>query len=200
MPRVAEATTKPSQEVAVSHPIRIALALSIALVQTLAIGGALVGCSSGPEIKQDKYAKLSDRRTFEYGMPAVWGGIENVFKGHAIKERDPDDVSEKELETLKERELETDWSYTQSRDKYYEYKVNGSPRRKNLQMRIRYEVTAKAVLGGVDVAVKTTEELEKLKPDGTPDGYSKVSNVDSSRPAEILEKINLAILAAQPDR
>jgi len=184
----------------VSPSFKTAFAFSITLVQTLAVSGALVACSSSPQIKQDKYAKLSDHRTFEYGMPYVWGGIENVFKGYAIKERDPDDVTEKELESLKERKLETDWSYTQSRDKYYEYKVNGSPRRKNLQMRIRYEIVAKAVLGGVDVSVKTTEELEKLKKDGTSDGYSKVSEVDSSRPAEILEKINLAILSAVPDR
>lgn len=160
----------------------------------------LLACSSGPVIKQEAYAKLNDHRTFEFDFPAVWGGIENVFKEHVIKERSPDKVTDKELESLKERKLSTDWSYTQSRDKYQEYKVNGTPRKRYLQMRVKVEVTARAVLGGTDVSIATTEEVEKLKPDGSSDGYTQVKNVDPSRPSEILDKINLAILSAQPDK
>ncbi len=170
------------------------------LLASLLASILLGSCSSSPPIKQEAYAKLSDHRTFELDFPAVWGGIENVFKEHVVKERDPEKVTDRELQNMKERKLKTDWAYTQSRDKYQEYKVNNTPRKRYLQLRVKYEVVAKAVLGGADVQILTTEEIEKLKPDGSSDGYSKVKNVDPSRPSEILEKINLAILSAQPDK
>ncbi len=166
--------------------IQIAFALSLGIL-------AVVGCSSGPEVKQQKYAKLPDERTFEYEFPTVWSGVEQTFKNFPILKRDPDEVSELELEKLSKRKIETDFIYTNSRDKYQEYKVNGLPKKKYLQSRIKYLLTAQNTLGGVHVTIRTTEEIEKLKPNGESDGYSKVDQIDTSRPAELLDKIQNSI-------
>jgi hypothetical protein len=153
----------------------------------------LIACSSGPQVKQQAYAKLPDSRVFEYEFPTVWSGIEETFKNFPIVKRDPKEVGELEMEKLTERTIETDFIYTNSRDKYQEYKINGIPKKKYLQSRVKYTLTAKNVLGGVSVAIRTTEEIEKLKPDGSSAGYSKVKEVDTSRPAELLDKIQNAI-------
>ena len=166
-----------------------------ALALVFGLWGA--GCSSGPAVKTQAYAQLKSERTFEHEFPVVWHGIESAFRKSKVVDRDPEEVNEVELKQLSKRTLETDWTYTQSRDKYVEYKVNGTPRRKQLQMRVKYEILAKRVIGGTDVVVKATEEVEKLKEDGSPDGYEEMEP-DTSRTAEILDKINLAIMAAAP--
>lgn len=155
------------------------------------------GCASSPQVKTQAYAGLKNTRTFEHEFPVVWKGIESALKNYRITERDPTEVDTLEMAKLKERNLETDWVYSQSRDKYQEYQVNGSPRKKYLQARYKYKVQAKRVMGGTEVVVKTEEEIEKLKSDGASDGFSGV-DADSSRANEILEKINNAILAAAP--
>jgi uncharacterized lipoprotein len=160
--------------------------LSIALVS---------GCSSSPAVKTEAYAKLSNTRTFEYELPVVWKGIEASLHEFKIDNRDPEDVDPSEMRKLTKRSLETDWIFGQSRDKYVEYKVNGSPRKKYLQMRFKYQIRAESGIGGTTVVVRTFEQIEKLKADGTPDGYSTVDS-DPSRPSELLEKINNAILSS----
>lgn len=166
----------------------IGAVLSLALVS---------GCSSGPEVKTQAYAPLKNERTFESEFPIVWHGIESALKNAKIVDRDPEEVDAVELRQLSRRSLETDWIYTQSRDKYVEYKVNGTPRRKQLQMRVKYAIVAKRVIGGTDVSIRATEEIERLKEDGSADGYEEMEP-DPSRAAELLDKINLAILSAAP--
>ena len=165
------------------------------LVSVIALGA---GCASSRPVKEQAYAKLSDHRTFEYEFPAVWKGIESAFREYKVSDRNPDQVDDLEIKKLKKRTLETDWIYAQSRDKYIEYKVNGSPRKKYLQTRIKYSVKAESQIGGTDVSVKTDEQIEKLKEDGSPAGYDSVDHVDSSRANEVLDKINQAILSAAP--
>lgn len=160
------------------------------------LSGSLMGCSSSPSVKQQGYAKLKNERTFENEFHVVWKGIEESFRKYKIVDRDPSDVDPTELRRLTQRTLDTDWIYGQSRDKYQEYQVNGTPRKVYLQTRIKYQVIAKRVMGGVNVAVKTEEEVEKLKNDGTPEGYSSVKEVDSSRANEVLDKIQQALLSA----
>lgn len=158
----------------------------------------LQGCASGPAVKKLSYAQLKNQRTFEYEFPAVWNAIESVLRNHRVAERDPDEVDASELRELPERTLETDWIYSQSRDKYHEYRINGAPRKKPLQMRFKHRITAKRVLGGTEVIVSTTEEIERLDGSGNPLGYEATEMPDPARSNEILEKINLSLLSAPP--
>lgn len=155
-------------------------------------------CSSAPPVKTEAYANLPNHRTFEYDFPAVWKGIEATFQNTKITERKPKEVNDLEMRSITRRTLQTDWSYGQSRDKYQEYQVNGTPRKVWLQERTRYDVDARRVMGGVDVTVVAEEEIESLKTDGTSAGFHSVDNPDTSRANEILNKINAAILAAPP--
>jgi hypothetical protein len=157
----------------------------------------LASCASAPEVKSQKYAALRGDRVFEAEFPAVWKGVEKAVSGYKVTERDPEEVDALEMKKLTERSLETDWIYGQSRDKYQEYEVNGSPRKKYLQVRHRYRIVARSVMGGTRVEVAASEEIERLRADGTPDGYAG-TEPDSSRANELLEKINLAILSAAP--
>ncbi len=154
------------------------------------------GCSSTPPVKQQNYGQLNHQRTYEYSFSEVWKGIEEALRNYKITDRNPSEVSSLEMKSLTERSLETDWIYTQSRDKYQEYTVNGSPRKIYLQTRYKYFVVSKNGLGGPTVTVKTEEEVERLNSDGTSAGFTQVSNQDPSRPNELLDKIKLAILSA----
>jgi hypothetical protein len=143
-------------------------------------------CSSIP-VKSQAYAKLSNSKTFEYEFPVVWKGIESALREYKLVEKDEEDGK-----------IETDWILGQSRDKYQEYKINQSPRKKYLQVRFRYFIKAQKKLGGVEVGIRTEEEVEKLNSDGTSAGYSSTDQVDSSRANEVLAKIENSILAALP--
>jgi hypothetical protein len=155
-----------------------------------------LSCSSGPKVKQQAYATLPAHRVFEFEFPVVWNGIEIALKNQKIIVQDPKDVSTLELKKLTKRSLETDWIYSQSQDKYQEYKINDSPRKKALQVRYRYFLKAKSVLGGTEVVIQTEEEIERLNSDGTSAGYSETDAEDSSLSSGLLDKIQFAILAA----
>jgi hypothetical protein len=155
-------------------------------------------CSSTPPVKAEAYAKLQNHRTFEAEFPAVWKAIEEVFRNFKVTDRDPSEVTPLEMKKLDHRTLKTEWSYGKSRDKYQEYKVNGFPRKVFLQERVRYRVDARKVMGGVEVRVDTEEEIERLKADGSSDGFSQADTADTSRADEILNKIGGQILAAPP--
>ena len=164
----------------------------------LAAQPLFTACSSGPEVKRQKYAVLRDERTFEYEFPFVWRAIEKAMDGYKIDERDPEDVTPVELKNLTERSIKTDWIYGKSRDKYIEYTVNDFPRKKYLQTRIRFTVRAESVIGGTKVLVESLEEIERLGPDGTSAGYEQSGVIDSSRANEILEAVRMALLRADP--
>ncbi|MCM2323210.1 MAG: hypothetical protein NDJ90_08100 [Oligoflexia bacterium] len=153
---------------------------------------ALPSCASGPDVKKQGYAALNSRRSYEYELPVVWKGIEKALSSYKIESRD--------AEGAIEREIETDWMIGQSRDKYHEYRVNGSPRKKYLQTRFKFKVTAERRIGSTEVAVQLLEEIERLKADGTSDGYETTdsASVDSSRSSELLDKIQFSILSAAP--
>lgn len=167
--------------------------VSVLIVLSAAIA---TGCSSTRDVKTQAYAKLKSERTFEYDFPVVWKGIESALKNHRIKDRDPEEVGVLEMKKLKERSLETDWIYSQSRDKYVEYTVNGFKRKKYLQIRYRVKLKAERVMGGTQVVVDIDEEIEKLKEDGSSAGFTRAPDPDSSRSNEILNQIEQAILAA----
>lgn len=173
-----------------TRPASVWFALSLSL--------ASVACSSGPPIKSQAYAKLNERRTYEYEIPVVMRGIEKALSGLKVVRRDPEEVTDLEARKLTSRRYETDWIYGQSRDKYVEYTVNDSPRRKLLQTRYKFTIEALSRIGGTDVSVRLTEEIERLKEDGTPADYVNSDEPDTSRVAEMLEKIQLGILMAPP--
>ena len=139
-------------------------------------------------MKSQAYAKLSNSRFYEYEYSVVWKGVESALNEYKMLEKDAD-----------EGKLETDWILGQSRNKYQEYKVNGSPRKKYLQTRFKYFLNTNKKMGGVEVVVKTEEEIEKLNTDGSPAGYTSQGEPDSSRANEILSKIENAILSALPE-
>ncbi len=169
------------------------------LVPALALSALLAGCATpAMPVQRQEYAELKDSRTFEHEFPTVWKGIERVFAKHKVTERDPAKVTEMELRSLSARTLRTDWIVGQSRDKYVEFKVNDSPRRKQLQMRFRYTVEAKRSLGGADVRVRMDEEIERVRPDGSPAGWDRAERIDTSRVNEVLDQIQQAILSAAP--
>lgn len=170
------------------------------LIRSLAVLTVLAAsaCSSAPPVKEQAYAKLGDTRTFEYDFPTTWRAIEAALSNFKVTSRDPEDVTPLDLKKLTRRKLDTDWLYGQSRDKYIEFKVNDLPRKQYLQTRVRYTVIASSVLGGTEVHVKTNEEIERLKPDGTSAGYEAEKDIDTSRPAEILDRISQALLSAAP--
>jgi hypothetical protein len=153
-------------------------------------------CSSAPEVKQEDYAKLKDARMFEYEFPVVWHAIEDALHGYVVTNRDPNKVGIVEMKKIRQRTIDTDWVYSRSTEKYIEYKVNDSPRKIYLQTRTRYHLTARTVLGGVEVAVDPQEEIEKLKEDGSSQGFVSADAPDRTLASTMLDKINQAILAA----
>ncbi len=163
-----------------------------------ALAASFSGCASGPEVKQQAYAKLSNQRTFEYEFPAVWRGIEETLRNYRVIDRNPKDVDANEMRRLRHRTLETDWIFSKSNDKYIEYKVNDLPRKIYLQTRLKYKIDAQSVIGGVLVTVKTEEEVERLKADGSPDGWDSVDDKDTARASDLLDRFHMAILSAPP--
>jgi hypothetical protein len=164
-------------------------------VLLMILGG---GCSSEPTVKQQAYAKLNNEHTFEYEFPDVWKAVEDSFHNFKVADRDPSDVDPIEMKNLTKRRLETDWILGQSRDKYVEYQINGSPRKQYLQTRVKYTVLVDRVIGGTHVLVKTNEEIERLNKDGTSAGWDSTGNVDPSRASEVLDKITHSLNARIP--
>lgn len=156
------------------------------------------GCSSFPPVQKQRYADLRSSKAFDFDLPVVWKGIERTFENYRVAERDPAKVDILEMKKIPKRTLETDWVYSQSRDKFVEYRMNDLPQRKYLQVRLKYRVLAERTLGGTQVVVHLDEEVEDLRVDGTSKGFSATEQPDSSRSNEILEKIQSSILAAQP--
>ncbi len=150
---------------------------------SLFLMGWMAACSGSLPVKQEAYAKLSDHKTFEYDPPVVWKAIKTTLQEYKITGQD--DTS-----------LLTDWIYSQSRDKYVEYKVDGFPRKKSLMTRFRYRVEARKAMGGTDVTVHTEEQIERLKDDGSSAGFESMEDPDPSRAHDLIEKINEALLAA----
>lgn len=172
--------------------------LCIVLTTLSLAAPALISCSSAQKVGRQEYAALKSDRTFEHEFPVVWAGIENALKNIKVVERDPAEVDPIEMKRISERELETDWIYSRSRDKFHEYKVNGFPKKQYLQIRYKYDIEAKRVMGGTHVTVKMTEEIERLKEDGSSAGFDETDQPDTSRTHELLEKIQLGILSAAP--
>jgi hypothetical protein len=166
------------------------------LVIAAVLGTGLVGCSHAVPVQHQAYAAVRSSRTFESDFPVVWKAVETVLGKYKVLERDPADVDALQMKKLHERSAKTDWSYGESRDKYVEYQVNGTPRRKNLMTRYRFEVIASRVMGGTDVRIKMDEEIERLKPNGDSAGWDSVDRPDTSRQGELLDRIHMAILSA----
>ncbi len=165
----------------------------LSLMFTLALG-----CSSSPAIKKQAYAKLNNQKTYEYEFLSVWKALEETLRNFKIIKKDPDELNSVEIQKITYGTLETDWIYTQSRDKYQEYLINGSPRKIYLQSRLKYQIELQKGLGGVTVTVNPQEEIERLNSDGTSAGYEKTQAPDSLRAHDLLEKLTTAILAGPP--
>ena len=72
--------------------------------------------------------------------------------------------------------LMTGWVYAPaSKDKYVRYDFNGSPRRKNLQVRRVYQYTVTPGLSGSQVLMNIKEEIEEVNlKTGEHEGWKKV--------------------------
>lgn len=144
------------------------------------------GCSSAPDVKQQKYAKLRSEKTFEYELKTVWKATEAALKNHKIVEKDEEDGM-----------IRTDWVFTRSKDKYIEFKVNDFPRKQYLQTRLRYQFRLEKVLGGTRVSVEADEEIERLDSKGQPLGYESIDEADrdTGRLNQWLDQIQNSILS-----
>jgi hypothetical protein len=171
---------------------------SVFFVLLLTLASGLSACSSGLEVKEQAYAKLKDNRVYEYEFPVVWKAIESAFRNYKITDRDPADADPVALRKMRKRTLETDWVQTQSHDKYVEFKVNDIPQKRYLWTRVKFKVIAERALGGTQVTIRTQEQVEHLNADGSSAGYESVDEIDSSRPNEMLDRIQNAILSAAP--
>jgi len=168
--------------------------LAISIVTTLLTAGLFGGCASSLPYKTQEYAAQRSERTFEYEMPVVYRAIEKALEKQNVQKRSPKKVTNSELNQLSEAEWVTDWIYSQSRDKYVEYTIDSIPRRKPLQVRLKQTIVARRNIAGVQISVRTEEELERINANGSPNGYEEVTP-DSSRAAELLDRIQLAILS-----
>jgi uncharacterized lipoprotein len=142
------------------------------------------GCSS-PDYKTQGYAKLSNTKEFEEEYPVVWKGVVAALSEYKIEKKD----QEKGV-------VETDWIYSTSNDKYFEYQVNGFPRKKYLQTRYKFNVKIDKLLGRVKVTVSPEEEVESLKSDGSFDDWKSAGEFDTARANEVIQKIEMKILSA----
>lgn len=167
---------------------RPSLGAALLVIMTLV---SVSGCSSSPEVKKQAYATLSSERVFETEFKPLWKSVLETFRQYKIDKKDVNEGRD-----IQRGMLRTDWVLSESRDKYIEYKVNASPRKKYLQVRHRYEIKAQSTLGGVHVHVGLREEIERLDAQGRSKGWDKVDVVDSSRQAEILDRIQQNLLAA----
>jgi hypothetical protein len=158
--------------------------------------GLMSGCSHSPQFSKKAYAENRTSRQFEYEMQDVWKAIEKVVEKKKVLERDPNKVDAGDWGQLRERSMELDWSYGQSRDKYKSYVVNSIPKQQPLGVRVKYSLVVKKTFGGATVEVVTQEEIEDLDEYGVSKGYFPTDQVDSSRAAEILDQIANALLAA----
>lgn len=161
----------------------------------LSIALSSLGCSSFPEVKTQAYAQLKTEEVFEFDLPTVWKAIETAVKPAKILERTPSEVSPEELKKINQRELQTDWIYAQSRNKYQEYVINGLPRKVYLQTRYILTIRAEKMFGGVKVSIQSDEQIQRYKTDGSLDSYATVGIPDSSRSSEMLNKIKFTLLS-----
>jgi hypothetical protein len=164
------------------------------------IVGILVAssCSSPMPVKQQAYAKLSNVRQFDAELGEVWRAMKKVHENKKILKSEPKvslDVRSPEFKRRTSVLLATDWIYGQSTDKYVEYQLRGAPQKKYLATRLKYELEAKSVMGGVEVKIDTEEEIEELKADGSSLGFRPVQELDTSRAAGLLDEIETAIRA-----
>jgi hypothetical protein len=172
----------------------------VGMVILLSLGSVLfTGCAAPiKEHHKQDYAKYASSRVYEYEFAQVWKAIEASFRNHKVVQRNPKEVDALELKRLTRRTLETDWVNGQSRDRYVNYTVNGAVKRKLLQMRHKFILTAETVIGGVKVNVEMKEEIELLREDGTPAGFEASDEGDSGRIHELLNQIQNQVLAAAP--
>ncbi|MBI3544326.1 MAG: DUF3576 domain-containing protein [Deltaproteobacteria bacterium] len=152
-----------------------------------AIGFVVSACSSGPPVKTQEYAKLSNTKDFEEEFPVVWKATINALSEFKVDEKD----QEKGV-------IVTDWVYSTSTDKYIEYQVNGFPRKRYLQTRYKYKITLDRQIGKIHVTVLPEEEIENLKGDGSFDNWKVASEFDTGRANEMVRNIENKILS-MPD-
>ena len=154
------------------------------------------GCAHSPEFSKKAYAENRASRQFEYEMQDVWKALEKVVEKKKVLERDPNKVDAGDWSQLRERTLELDWAYSQSRDKYKSYTVNSIPKQQPLGVRVKHSFIVKKAFGGAEVEIQTQEEIEDLDEYGVSKGYFPTAQVDSSRSAELLDQIANALLSA----
>lgn len=158
------------------------------LIPILLITSSLVvlsSCSSsGPKVHTQSYAQLTNTRDFEEEYDVVYDAAKSAVDGMKIEEASKDDGI-----------VKTDWVMSTSLEKYYEYKVNGLPRKKFLQTRYQYDIRVSRKLGSVNVTVNLIEEIERVKKDGTFDSWMKAQTPDTARANEMLNKIDQKMLS-----
>lgn len=170
------------------------MALRLFVMTTL--GSVLLGtgCASSPTVPMTRarYASLKNEKFLPNDVAAVWKAVEGVTANYKIAWMEAPDPNA--------RALETDWIYTRSRDKHDSVRIAGEVKNFPLESRIRFKIMAHGVLGGTEIRVETSEEIEKLGLNGRSKGYEAVarSEEDTSRASDLLDKISLALISPHP--
>jgi hypothetical protein len=151
----------------------------------LALPLLVCSCRSNTPYSTQDYAVLKNSKEFEFEYSKVWDAIKTACAIYSVRQSN----SEKGL-------LETDWVVTTSSEKYFEYTVNGFPRKKYLQIRLRYLITAQRQLGSVLVTVELDEEVENLDENGEFAGWRAARFADAQKPAQLIEQIELKLLSS----
>lgn len=158
--------------------------MRISLIALVLGSAALLPACSSTEHKSQAYARLSNTKEFEEEYDVVWKAVKQALSEYRIEEEDEEDG-----------EIQTDWIYSTSNDKYIEYQVNGFPRKKYLQNRYKLAIQVEKQIGSVKVTVNPQEEVEILKSNGASDGWKSVSEPDTARANEVIKNIELKILS-----
>jgi len=104
--------------------------------------------------------KFSSSHSFENSIKEVKSAAEKVLQNYLENNQNPmSDAAKIEKEMNK---ISVGWVYSEAKDKYIEYKMNGFPKRKTLKVRRKYSFSLNPSLAGTDVEIIIQEELENI--------------------------------------
>lgn len=123
---------------------------------------ALAACASSPD--QGKYREEKNAPKFGNTRSYVETPEEIMLSATAVLDelsRESEPAASGALKTTSES-VQTGWVYSVSKDKYVEFKFNGTPRRKPLRIRRKYAYTVTPSLSGSQVQMNVEEEVMQI--------------------------------------
>ena len=146
----------------------LAAAVSVSLLTLLA-------CASKPPkpkyVDEKNEAKYAQARTIAEAPEKVMRAARAVLDQLT---RDSNPAASDKVQN-DDNTIYTGWVYGMARDKYVQYDFNGTPRRKQLQVRRIYGYTVEKTLAGSQVKMNVEEELQQINlKNGEHEGWKRV--------------------------